>query len=155
MQTSSGFRHSDHHELIPRALLRAMAGLVILSILMVGFAVLTDRPLSARNHTAPVVKERMILVNARPDGGTTITAMDGTVLADLPSDRGGFVSVVRSGLAFERKTFGVTDNPPVHLIRFADGRLGLRDDATGWRISLTGFGQTNLQAWADIMDRAD
>ena len=45
------------------------------------------------------------------------------------------------------KRAGVTDNPPVHLIRFADGRVGLRDDATGWKISLVGFGQDNAAVW--------
>lgn len=143
---------SDHDQIVPRVLLRAMAGLVLATVLMVSYAVVTDRPHEAQIHTADVVRDLLIEIKARPDGGTIITAMDGSILADTPSNQSGFISVVRNALAFERKRHGVTENPPVHLIRFADGRIGLRDDATGWKINLIGFGQDNSAAWRKIID---
>ncbi len=144
---------SDHHQLIPRALLRAMAALALAVLAITTFAVITDRPHEAQIHTAPVVKQLLIEVKARPDGGTTLVSMEGTILSDTPANEAGFITVVRNALEFNRKRSRVTGNPPVHLIRFADGRVGLRDDASGWKISLVGFGQDNARVWNEIIDR--
>ncbi|MEM9428525.1 MAG: photosynthetic complex assembly protein PuhC [Pseudomonadota bacterium] len=143
---------SDDQLLIPRVLLRAMGALVAASFAIVVFAVVTGREPVAQNHTAPVVESRMIQINARDDGGTKVLDMDGTVLFDHPSSERGFITVVRTALEFERHTHRITGNPPVALIRFADGRIGLRDDATGWKISLIGFGQDNARHWSDLLE---
>ena len=142
-----GPRVSDHRQVIPRSLLLAMAALAALSLVLVSLAKLTGRPPVAQVHTAAVVTDRIITIEPRADGGTRVLSSDGTVLSDTPSNVDGFITVVRNALEFERKRTGVTDNPPVHLLRFADGRVGLRDDASGWKISLVGFGQDNAGVW--------
>lgn len=142
---------SDHGQMIPKALLRAMAGLVLLTLALVGFAVITDRPHEARIHTAPVVKSVLIRIKAGQGDAIIVSDMNGNVLSDSSRPRAGFISVVANALAFERNRHDVAGNPPVHLIRFADGRIGLRDDATGWKINLTGFGQDNTHAWAAVL----
>ncbi|MEM8788153.1 MAG: photosynthetic complex assembly protein PuhC [Pseudomonadota bacterium] len=144
-------RVSDHRQLIPRALLRAMAALALTTTALVAYATYTDRPHEAQMHTAAVLEEGMIQIKARPDGGTSVLDMNGNVLSDTTQKARGFLGVVHNALDFERKKHGITENPPVHLIRFADGQLGLRDDATGWKINLIGFGRDNAQAWADIL----
>ncbi|MEO0387858.1 MAG: photosynthetic complex assembly protein PuhC [Pseudomonadota bacterium] len=142
---------SDYNQLVPRGLLYAVSGLVLCSLLIVVFAVATGREPVARPHTAAEVQSRMIEIKARPDGGTVVSAMDGTILFDRPSNDRGFITVVRNALSFERKTHGIAGNPPVYLIRFADGRIGLRDDATGWKINLIGFGQDNARHWNELL----
>jgi putative photosynthetic complex assembly protein len=42
--------------------------------------------------------------------------------------------------------------PPVRIVRFADGRLGLRDPATGWRVELISFGSTNRDAFEALLE---
>ncbi|MEM8657858.1 MAG: photosynthetic complex assembly protein PuhC [Pseudomonadota bacterium] len=145
-------RVSDSEQLIPRVLLRAMLGLVLIALALTTFAVVTDRPHEAQVHTAPVLKSMLIEIKDREDGGTQITDMNGVVLSDTTREASGFLSVVQNALKFQRKQHGVTGNPPVHLIRFADGRIGLRDDATDWKINLIGFGQDNARVWREIID---
>jgi len=143
---------SDAKQVIPKVLLRAMAGLALISLAVVSFAVLTDRPHEARIHTAAEAKSMLIQLNASPDGGTIVTDMEGNVLSRTGRGTAGFLSVVQNALIFERDRNNVTGNPPVHLIRFADGRIGLRDDASGWKINLIGFGQDNARVWREIID---
>ena len=150
--SDQAMRVSDADQLIPKVLLRAMLALVLATVALVGFAVVTDRPHEAQVHTAAVVKDMLIEIKDAPDGGTRITDTEGNLLSDTSRKASGFLSVVQNALAFERKQHGVTGNPPVHLIRFADGRIGLRDDATGWKINLIGFGQDNARVWREIID---
>ncbi|NNU79373.1 pullulanase [Halovulum dunhuangense] len=150
-RTDIPMRVSDHEQMIPKVLLRAMAGLVVITLALVSFAVLTDRPPEAQTHTAPVAKSLLIQIKEGPESSVIVTDMNGNLLSDSSRPAAGFLSVVHSALAFERKRHGVTGEPPVHLVRFADGRLGLRDDATGWKIHLTGFGQDNHRVFAAIL----
>lgn len=146
------FARSDSRQIIPKVLLRAMAALALTCLAMVSYAVLTDRPHEAQIQTAVEVKSLLIQLNASPDGGTIVTDMEGNVLSRSGHGKAGFLSVVQNALDFERGRNNVTGNPPVHLIRFADGRIGLRDDASGWKINLIGFGQDNARVWRDIID---
>jgi len=142
---------SDHDQLIPRVLLRAMAGMVIITVAIVTYAVMTDRPLEAQAHSGEPVQSVLINIKEAGDGSIIVTDMDDTLLSSSARDKAGFIAVVQNALVFERKKHGITENPPVTLIRFANGRLGLRDDATGWKIHLTGFGQDNARAWAAVL----
>lgn len=144
-------RASDHDQFIPRALLRAMAALALVSLLLVSYAVVTDRPHEAQAHQGEPVKSILISIKEAEDGSVIVTDMDGRLLSSSARERSGFIAVVDNALRFERKRSGIAGNPPVTLIRFADGRIGLRDDATGWKIHLTGFGQDNARAWAAVL----
>jgi putative photosynthetic complex assembly protein len=59
---------------------------------------------------------------------------------------------VHRALVRERMLAKVEGNPPVRLVLFADGRLGLRDPFTGWRVELHGFGDTNHDAFLALLD---
>jgi putative photosynthetic complex assembly protein len=41
----------------------------------------------------------------------------------------------------------------VRLIRFEDGRIALKDDLTGWRAELIGFGADNTAAFARLLEQ--
>ncbi len=146
---------SDHDQLVPRALLIGMAALVLFALSLTVFAVLSGREPSALRHAAAPVQTLMIQIKDRGDGGTIVTDMDGTVLFDHPATERGFITVVRNALDFNRKKTNITENPPIALIRFADGRIGLRDDASGWKINLVGFGQDNARHWNAVLDAAN
>lgn len=144
-------RVSDAKQVVPQVLLRAVAALVATALLIVGYAVLTGREPSAQAHDRVAVAERLIQIKARADGGTIITGTDGKVLADVAPNEKGFLTVIRRAMEFERHRNAIDTNPPVALIRFADGRIGLRDDATDWKIGLIGFGQDNARAFAELI----
>jgi putative photosynthetic complex assembly protein len=100
----------------------------------------------------PVVAERMIQIKGALDASATVWAEDGSLIATFGPMEAGFISGVHRALARERMLAKVEGNPPVRIVRYADGRLGLRDPATGWRVELIGFGDTNRDAFAALLD---
>lgn len=139
-------------EMIPKALLRGMLALVLVCLAIVSWARLTDRPLEAKPADGPVAQERSIVVIADTSGAARVLDADGRVIVDLPPDKGGFIAGVWRSLAFVRGRAGVDPEAPARLIRFEDGRLALKDDLSGWRVELIGFGTDNAAAFARLLD---
>ena len=96
-------RPSDHRQFVPRALLRAMAALVLAALGLTTFAVVTDRPHEAQVHTQPVLKSMLIDIKEGPRGTAIVSDMNGAVLANSSIGASGFIAVVQNALAFERK----------------------------------------------------
>lgn len=143
----------QQREIISRRLLRAMGLLVVSSLALVSYARLTDRPLEAAPLDGPVAQERMLRIDADTvSGAARIYDADGTLIADLSSTEGGFVAGIWRALTFERRKAGTDPDAPVRLVRFADGRLALRDDVGGVRFELVGFGRDNAAAFARFLD---
>lgn len=140
-------------EMIPNQLLRAMVLLVVICLAAVTAATVSDRPLVA---TAPegvaIVQERAIKLYGNMDGSAQVYDADGTLIADLAPDKGGFIAGIASVLVRERGKIGLPADLPIRLVRFADGRLGLRDDATGWHAELIGFGIDNFSSFARLLN---
>lgn len=133
--------------------LRGMAIMVLFSLAIVTFARVTGmEPAAMPPEDVAVVKERLIQIIGTGDGGATVLDAGGETLAVLDATQAGFIGGVARSLARERMLYKVADNPPVLLTRYADGRLGLRDPATGWRVELIGFGDTNRDAFAALLD---
>jgi putative photosynthetic complex assembly protein len=148
----TAFYARGDREKIPRWLLRAIFGMLVLVLALVSYARLTDMPLSAAPPTdVAVVKERVLHIYGDISGEATVLDAGGSVVADLSSDEGGFVAGVWRALALKRRQAGVDPNAPVRLIGYADGRIQLRDPATGWRAELIGFGEDNREAFARLL----
>ncbi len=139
-------------EIISRRLLRAMALLVVTSLMLVTYARMTHRPLEAKPIDGPIAVERTIHLYGQMNGSARVTDADGTVIADLSPRTGGFVAGVWRALAFERDRAHVDPAEPVRLVRFKNGRLSLMDDKTGWRIELIGFGQDNTNTFEKFLN---
>jgi putative photosynthetic complex assembly protein len=148
-------RHRDR-EMVPALLLRAMWTMVVCALLITGYAVLTDRPLEGMpqlTESEGVVRSRSIVIDA--DGVTGAARVYdgmGTLIADLDADQGGFVAGVHRALSFERRRQGVAPEAPVRLVLYETGQLSLRDDLTGWRAELIGFGAKNADTFAKLLD---
>lgn len=136
-------------EMIPRTLLVAMLFLALSSLAIVGAAVVTDRPATGKPATAEVVEEKWIILEGRDAQAVVVKNPDGSVLADLP--HGGFITVIQNGIARERVTHRITENPPVRIVRYANGRLVAEDPATGWSAELYAFGADNKAAFERLM----
>ena len=138
-------------EMIPKALLLGMLMLAVSTLALVGAAVVSDRPTVGRPAPSEAVQEKWIILEGRDAQAVVVKNPDGTVLADLP--HGGFITVIQSGLARTRLVKGVKDNPPVRIVRYANGRLVAEDPATGWSAELYAFGADNKAAFERLLDQ--
>ncbi len=135
-------------EKVPLVLLRAIALLLAVTVAMVSWARLTGQPPAAMPpDESQVIAQRSIQLIGDKDGATRVLAADGTLIADLGPQEAGFVSAVTRALILKRRMAGIDHAAPVRLVRFADGHLGIRDDLTGWRAELLGFGNNNAAAF--------
>lgn len=151
MSDAPALRHADR-EMIPRMLLRAMFMLAMATLVLVGFAVLTDRPLVGQPLPSAVIAEREIVLTGTRDGAVTVGTSDGAVLANMSETEAGFVSVVWRGLDRNRQLHKVPATVPVNLVEYENGRLAIHDPATGWQVELASFGQSNRAAFATLLD---
>lgn len=142
-------------EMIPTVLIRAMFILCLCVLIIVTYARLTDRPLSAMPPSeaeVPIVTERTVRIFAELDGSARVIGLDGTVVANFAADEGGFVAGIYRVLERERGAVGLDASEPIRVVRFADGRVSLRDEYTDFRAELVGFGATNEAAFARILE---
>ncbi len=129
-------------EMIPGRLVAAMFGLALAALLLVAFAVLTDRPLVGVAAPEPALAVHEVTISGDGNASRVVDA-EGTVLLD--AQNGAFVTVVRQGLERARVKHRIATNPPVIITEWESGRMTLEDPATGWRMELSSFGQGNTR----------
>lgn len=145
---------ANDREKVPMMMLRAIAVMLVLVVVLVAYARLTGVPPMAIPSQDGVVQDRSVHLVVARSGAVKVLAEDGnTVIADLDANEAGFVSGVARSLAMKRKRANVANDTPVHILRFDDGRIGIKDDASGWRAQLTGFGKDNAAAFARLLDQ--
>ncbi len=136
-------------DMIPRPLLLAMLGLVLASLALTCFAVLTGREPAGRPDDAPIVQERSIILQGKSAQAVTVLDENGALLMDLP--HGGFITVIQSGVTRARTVARVDQSLPIRIVEFANGRLTAIDDATGWSAELGAFGDDNRAAFERLL----
>lgn len=151
METRQPALRNQKQEMIPAALLRGMFALAVTSLAITTAAVVSDRPTVGQPKAADVVDSRAIILEGNDAQAVTVRNADGTLLADLP--HGGFITVIQNAMARERLTHGITGNPPVNIVRYANGRLVAEDPATGWSAELYAFGSDNKAAFERLLDQ--
>lgn len=144
-------KHPRDKELIPRIMMRMVLVLMLSVLAIVSYARLTDRPLIATPPEAETVNSREVLLSGDMSGTATIRELDGTVIADLTPDEGGFISGVWRVIQRERTKNRVPLDGPVTLIRKDNGRVSIADPSTGWSADLMGFGADNARAFARLL----
>ena len=143
--------HARPEELVPRVMVRAMFALVLICLIIVTWARVTDRPLESTPPDRPVIAERMIFLSATTSGAARVLDANGTVIADLVPEQGGFIAGVTRVLDRERGKHGVPLDGPVALQLREGNRLSISDPSTGWSAELMGFGATNTRAFARLL----
>ena len=147
--------HTSHTaqsaELIPKAALRALVGLVIAVLGIVCVAVWSGRTPSAQPKDVPISAQIRIFLSADMSGSVRVLDTNGSVIADLSPEQGGFISGVGRVLDRERGKRGVDLNGPVDVIWRDNGRLSIIDPSTGWSADLMGFGADNARAFAELV----
>lgn len=142
-------------EMIPTILIRAMFALCVSVLIIVAYARITDRPLEAMPPSVeevPVVQERTVRIFASMDGSARVFDPDGNMIISFSETEGGFVAGIYRVLERERGAVGLSASEPIRVVRFSDGRIGLRDDYTDFRAELVGFGADNEAVFARILE---
>lgn len=142
---------SASKEMIPKPLLWAMLALVLASLTLVSASVLTGRPHVGMPKPAAILASREIVLKGGGAQAVTVLATDGTLLMDLP--HGGFITVIQNGLERAREVAGVDQSRPVRIVEYANGRLTVQDDLTGWSAELGAFGSDNRAAFERLMSQ--
>ncbi len=133
-------------EMIPLVLIRAMFFLAILSVALVAYARLTDRPLVGVAPELDVAAETQVLLTANPEqrGGFFIQDLNGNTLVSSADPKAGFVGVIGQALSRRRDLRDVDPASPLRLVRRVDGRVDIIDDASGLSIELMSYGADNI-----------
>lgn len=149
--TAQAAQRRPDRELIPRVLLRAVALFVVLVVALVSWARFTGVPPMAMPNDSQITSERTIHLFGEMTGAARVLDANGQVIADLKPHEGGFIAGIARVLVLKRRQAGVDTAAPIRLVQFKDGHLGLRDDFTGWRTELLGFGKDNTAAFARLL----
>ncbi len=148
---------SDPH--VPKGALLAAAGLISTALLAV-IAVrtgLTPPPATAEQQRVErhvsVAASRDLNFFDRKDGAVEVRdARSRAVVAVVkPGMDQGFIRGVMRGLARDRRARGFGAGPPFRLTLYGNRELSLLDLATGRRIELASFGNTNRDAFAALL----
>jgi len=141
---------ADPH-MIPTKLLLAMLALVLASLAVVTFSVVTDREHTGVPKPAEIVAERTVILQG--GGAQAVTVLDetGKVLMDLP--HGGFITVIQNANERARFVKGVDKLLPLRIVEYANGRLTVHDDHSGWSAELGAFGSDNRAAFERLMSQ--
>lgn len=136
-------------EMIPRPLLLAMLGLVLTTLALTTFSVVTGRDKVGVPQDAAIVAERSVILQGGGAQAVTVLDENGQLLMDLP--HGGFITVIQNGLERARTVARADQSKPVRIVEYANGRLTVIDDTTGWSVELGGFGSDNRAAFERLM----
>ncbi len=139
-------------DMVPRFLVVTMFGLMLATLAMVSFAKITDQPMRGVPTVSEVVKEMPITLIGARSGGVVVEDATGKEVAWSFMNKAGFIDVIWVSVSRERKVQGVAGNPPLRLVRQANGHTVIIDPATGLTIELIGYGPDNIAAFARLLD---
>ena len=150
MRSAQSLPHE--RELVPRALVIAMFGLMVATMGLVTFAQVTDHPQIGVVVEAPVVTERQVVLRGDRSGVYTVHDLAGRQIAVSNADRAGFIGVIGRVFDRERMMKGAAPDAPITVLRRDNGHVAIRDDATGLSVELIGYGADNVAAFARLLD---
>ena len=123
-------------ELIPIRLVQAVGALLLVTLLMVGYARLSDMPLIGTPKQAPVVSQTTLEFVKKENGSVSIYNNDGVEIINSRAGPYGFIVVVYNGFMSERKKKKIETNNPLKLVHYEDGRLTIIDEVSSWDMHL-------------------
>ncbi len=143
--------YTPQKDLVPRTMIRTMFGLVMVCLILVSAHVWTGQPRTSVPPASAVKMEKTLFLHGNMSGAARVLGADGTVVADLGPEKGGFVSGIWRVLQRERIKARVALDGPVVVQAFENGRMAITDPSTGWSADLMGFGQDNAAAFAKLL----
>ncbi|MEM6307010.1 MAG: photosynthetic complex assembly protein PuhC [Pseudomonadota bacterium] len=140
-------------EMIPLVLIRAMFFLALLSVALVAYARLTDRPLVGVASTPDIAAETKVLLVPNPEqrGGFFITDLTGDVLVTSSDHKAGFVGVIGQALTRKRMMTDTDQTAPLRIVQRVDGRIDIIDTGSGFSVELMSYGADNIAVFANLI----
>lgn len=139
-------------DMVPRFLVIAMFSLMAISLALVSFAQLTDQPQRGVVKHSEVVQSLSVTLEGSRNAGIAVLDATGAEIARSDLNKSGFIDVIWVSVSRARKVNGVVGNPPLNVVRRANGHTAIIDPATNWSIELIGYGADNVAAFARLLD---
>jgi putative photosynthetic complex assembly protein len=125
-------------------------GLAILAV--VGLTIAPIPSARPPETAAALRSERSFVAADRADGAVVLSdATTGREVLVVAPGEDGFMRGTLRGLARDRRLRDLGPEAPFRLTSWSDGRLTLDDTATGRRLDLLAFGQTQADAFARLL----
>lgn len=139
-------------EMIPLVLVRLMFGLALVSVALVAYARITDRPLVGVPTQPPIVAERVVFLAPGAERGSyVITDEAGEKLVASSDRKAGFVGAIGQAIERRRQVQRSDMAAPLTLVRRETGRIDIIDDASDFSIELHGYGSDNVAVFAGLL----
>ena len=138
-------------EVIPIRLIQAVGALLLVTLLMVGYAKLSNMPLIGKPKDVAVVNETTLEFVKQGNGSVSIYDNKGQEIINSRSGPYGFIVVVYNGFMSERKKKKIDTNDSLKLVQYEDGRLTIFDDSSSWDMHLNSFGAMNAAVFKKLM----
>ena len=126
--------------------------MVMLSLLVVFSASLfTGNKFDVPEKIEILEKENLVLAKLT-DGSVSIANLQNEELLNSNDGKSGFLSVIMTGLEYNRKKVGLEllDSYQIEIIKFASGKISLKDSKASWSLNVTSFGSKNSELFLSI-----
>lgn len=134
----------------PKRAVHAGAAIVLLSVAVAAFARTTGVG-ATHIPASPVVQSAALRFSDGVHGGIDVETAAGEAVAFFGPGEGGFLRGVLRGFARDRRSQGISGEPPLLLERHADRRISLTDPQTGRVVELDAFGPSNAGLFAKFL----
>lgn len=122
-----------------------IAVLLLVVVVIVGFARLTEQPLTAVPKETTILNERLLFLKSSREGAVAVFDADGQLLTQWSSDDAGFVSTIARVIKRERIKRNADVDAPVKLRERSGDRLTIYDPQIDRETELKSFGRDNVE----------
>ena len=149
MQVTPKYSKND---LVPKGFLYAVSIMVVFSLLVVFSASLFPGEQSDDIEKMEILETAKLKLAKLSDGSVSIVNIKNKQLLNSNDGKSGFLSVILTGLEYNRKKSGLEllDSYDIEIIRFASGRISLKDSKANWRLNVTSFGRKNSELFSSV-----
>ena len=140
------------NDLVPKGFLYAVSIMVVFSLLVVFSASLFPGEQSDDIEKMEILETAKLKLAKLSDGSVSIANTKNEQILNSNDGKSGFLSVILTGLEYNRKKSGLEllDSYDIEIIKFASGRISLKDSKANWRLNVTSFGRKNSELFLSV-----
>ena len=140
------------NDLVPKGFLYAVSTMVVLSLLVVFSSSLFTGEQLDDIEKIEILETAKLKLSRLSDGSVSIANIKNEQILNSNDGKSGFLSVILTGLEYNRKKLGLEllDSYDIEILRFASGRISLKDSKANWRLNVTSFGRKNSELFSSV-----